>query len=350
MMNGVKKIVLVTSVIILVAMLILVSVVVLRTRQSTNLPAQEAVSLRLNWVPQAQFAGIYVAREKGFYRDVGLSVEIKGYEQDLDQTKEVADGTSDFGISTGSEVIVARAKGIQVKSVAAIYNTTPESFISLASSSIRSPADFKGKILGSKGGNKEGLAIYEALLRQAGLGHEDVTYQTLDYSQTVPEDLVNHRADVVDAYRTDETYQMEKAGLAYNIITPETYNIEVYGDTIITAQRNIDERPDVVKRFVAATLRGWEYAIAHEEETLRIIAPFAHEDYQDAHLEQNILKESIQLVKPTRGSVVGMMQFAKWNKAIKQLEAAGLIEEGVVNAKDVYSTTFIPAASVDEGF
>lgn len=229
-----------------------------------------------------------------------------------------------------------------MKSVAAIFNMTPESFISLASSSIRSPSDFKGKILGSKGGNKEGLAIYEALLRQAGLGHEDVTYRTLDYSQTVPEDLVNHRADVVDAYRTDETYQMEKAGLAYNIITPETYNIEVYGDTIITSQRNIDERQDVVKRFVAATLRGWEYAIANEEETLRIIAQYAHEDYQDIHLEQNILRKSIKLVKPTRGAVVGMMQYAKWNKAIKQLEAAGLIEEGVVDAKDVYSGVFIP--------
>lgn len=305
-------------------------------------PSLRKTTLQLNWVPQAQFAGVFVAREKGFYREVGLDVEIKNYEEDLDQTRAVAEGKSDFGISTGTEVIVAIASGVGVRSVAAIYNTTPESFISLASSSIRSPADFRGKVLGIKGGNKEGRALYEALLAQAGLESSEVTFKNLDYSQTVPEDLANGRADVVDAYRTDETYQMEKAGLAYTLIAPETHNIEVYGDTIITSPALIAEDPELVARFVSATLRGWEYALSHEDEAVEITLPYAHADYTDVSLETNILKESIPLVKPTRGSVVGMMHYAKWNKAVRQLEAAGLITVGLVDAKDVYTTKFLP--------
>jgi hypothetical protein len=132
MMSAVKKYVLVSIVIVCLGALGVASLLLLKDRQTTNAPVLQEVSIRLNWVPQAQFAGIYVAREKGYYHDVGLSVEIRGYEQDLDQTREVADGKSDFGISTGSEVIVARAKGLQVKTVDNHWiavNQPPESIV-----------------------------------------------------------------------------------------------------------------------------------------------------------------------------------------------------------------------------
>ncbi len=126
----------------------------------------QKVTLQLNWVHQAQFAGLYVAKEKGYYKEAGLDVDIKEYTDGLDQTQAVASGSADFAVSTPVELLSGIQSGQQVKALAVIYQQAPLAFVSLKKSGIKTPSDFKGKQLGSKGGNKESHVKYLALMNR----------------------------------------------------------------------------------------------------------------------------------------------------------------------------------------
>jgi ABC-type nitrate/sulfonate/bicarbonate transport system substrate-binding protein len=301
----------------------------------------EKVSVQLDWLNSAEFAGMYAARDKGFYKAAGIDVEFKELPDGLDLEADVAGGKSEFGVATGTEVVYSIAHGDKIRTLAVFYQTTPEVFASLKSTKIKTVADFKGKTLGSTGGNKEAVVLYKALLARAGLKLSDVKMKDLDFSTDVPDDLLLHKADVVDAYRTDETFQMNKKGLVYDQLLPENYGISIYGDCLIASQKFIDGHRDLVKGFVQATIAGWQYALDHQEEALAIIAKYENNTYQNADLEKYILIHSSELVKPTLGTAIGNMNYTDWKQAINAIESAGLIKPGLDPA-EVYSTEFLP--------
>ena len=128
--------------------------------------ADEAVTLRLKWLNQAQFAGFYVAKEKAFYKSEGLDVNIQPGGPDFPAVQMVTGGNEQFGVTGADQILIARSKGVPVVALAVIYRRNPFVLFSLAKSGIKAPTDYVGKNVGVKiGGNEE--LIYRAVLAKS---------------------------------------------------------------------------------------------------------------------------------------------------------------------------------------
>ena len=288
----------------------------------------DQVSISLKWLHQAQFAGLYVAKEKGFYRDAGLDVTIEEWNFAGNQEQDLAQRTRDFAMLNPIEVLKAVDKGLDFRAVAIIYQDASWALAALKESGIQTPADFRGKILGLKGGTDDGKIIYPALLKTFGIDKSEVTIKLIGF-ETGPEvdDVVTGRADVINLYRTDQVYLFAKKGLEYNLILPERFGFEMNGDVLVTTQRLIDENPDLVGRFVQASLEGWRYAIAHPEEAVAVTMPYVTNDvYKDRELETFILEKSIPLIQPSGPDAIGNIQFVRWRTLYEAMRVNGLLE------------------------
>jgi ABC-type nitrate/sulfonate/bicarbonate transport system substrate-binding protein len=303
--------------------------------------SQEKVVVRLGWLGSAQFGGMYVAKEKGFYQEEGLDVDLKEYENGLNNVDQVVSNSATFSITAPIEILIARQSGKPVKAVATIYQISPLAFMSLKTAGITSPSDLKGKVLGIKGGTPQTRLKYLALLEKAGLTEKDVTFKNLDYSTSEVSDILEGRADIIDVYRTNQPYELEQKGIAYNLLLPEVYGVTGYGDTIITTDSIIKTKPSVVKGFVTATAKGWEYATVHPEEALQIIAKYQNKLYSDPKLEKYILTQSIPLVQVTGGRSIGTMDYVTWNEASIRMKTGGLLPNNF-DVTTAYTTQFLP--------
>jgi NitT/TauT family transport system substrate-binding protein len=298
------------------------------------------VTVQFGWLHNPQFVGFYVAKEKGFYRDAGLAVAFKEYEEGVNQIDDLLTGVIDFGVSTPVEILPAVQEGKKIKAVGVIYQTGPWALATLKSSNIKSPADFKGKRLGAKGDNSEAKIKYPALMNKFGIKASEATILGLDYTLDEADDLTTGRADVIDLYRTDQPYLLKKKGLEFNLLLPENFGVTGYGDTLITSDSLISTHPELVKEFVKATMKGWEYAADHPEEALAITLRYANKDYKDEERDKFILEQSLPLIKPTGDSPLGDMSFIIWNETAKNMEAAGVLKSHI-DVTQAYTTEFI---------
>ena len=296
------------------------------------------VTMNMGWLHQAQFAGFYVAKEKGFYKDAGLDVQLLGYKDGVDLNKDVAEGKIDFATTTPLEVIAARDKGDKVKAIAAIYQTSPYAFVSPKSANIKTPADLKGKTLGYVGGNTQAKISYPSLLSSYGISLSQVTVKDSDFD--IVKSFQTHEADTADIYRTDQTYLLDKAGIAYNILLPEQFGFGLYGDVVVASDSTVKNRPDVASKFTKATLKGLQYALDHEDEALAATAKYEDELYKDPAYEKHIFENSMPLIKPTGNQPLGNMEFVPWNRAYQAVQSAGQLKTGF-NVSDAYTTEFL---------
>lgn len=287
----------------------------------------EKAVVSLKWLHQAQFAGLYVAKEKGFYADAGLDVKITEWDFTVSQEDELAQGVSDFAVLNPVELLEAIGKGLDFRAVAVIYRDAAYALIASKDSGIETPADFRGKILSNKGGTDDGKIVFPALLKAFDVGEDEVTYVDSSFDTHEADDIASGSADVSDLYRTDQVYVFQQRGMEYNLILPEKFGFEMYGDVLVTTQKLIDENPDFVKRFVQATIAGWEYAVTNPSEAVDLTMPYVtNEIYKDRDLEVFILGNSIPLIKPEGVERIGGMEFVRWQRLYESMQSVGLLE------------------------
>ena len=217
-------------------------------------PAQAAdsVTIRLKWFNQAQFAGFYVAKDKGLYASAGLDVDIQPGGPDFPAIQMVAGGNEQFGVTAAEDILIARSKGVPVVALAVIYRRNPFVLFSLAKSGIRAPADYVGRNVGVKiGGNEE--LIYRAVLAKAKIDKSKLTEIPVKFDLAP---LLSGTVDVWPGYLINEVLAAREKGFDVNVVSPSDYGIHLYADTLFTTERMLQEKPDVVRKFVAATLAG----------------------------------------------------------------------------------------------
>jgi NitT/TauT family transport system substrate-binding protein len=296
------------------------------------------VTVRLEWLNGAEFTGMYVAKDKGFYKDQGLSVTLKEFQDGTEVNQEVATGTVDFGVSTPLEVILARDKGINNKAVAAIYQKSAYAIVAQKSANIKNPIDFKGKVLGNVGNNNEAKVTYAALLANVGIDPKDVTIKPVDFD--IIKVFKDNQADTGDIYFTDQPYVLDQQHIDYDLIYPDQFGFAIYGDVLIASDNKIAKDPNQTAAFVKATVNGWQYAIDHQTEALQIMSHYENALYHDAGYEKHILGATAPLVRPTGNKPLGSMQFIPWNRAYQGAKASGLLT-GNMNVSDIYTTQFV---------
>jgi NitT/TauT family transport system substrate-binding protein len=291
--------------------------------------ADDAVTVRLKWFNQAQFAGFYVAKDKGTYKAAGLDVNIQPGGPDFPAVQMVTGGNEQFGVTGADQILIARSKGVPVVALAVIYRRNPFVLFSLAKSGIKTPADYVGKKVGVKiGGNEE--LIYRAVLAKAGIDKSKLTEIPVKFDITP---LLTGDIDVWPGYVINEVLAAKEKGFDVNIVAPSDYGIDLYADTLFTTEKMLRDKPDVVRKFVAATLAGWNAAIAAPEDAAKITVKFGDKLTFDHELA--MMKASIPLLKPD-DKPVGAMDEAGWASAQRLLLGAGFQKEPV-NVADAFS-------------
>lgn len=226
----------------------------------------EKISVQLKWKHQFQFAGFYMAKEKGFYKDIGLDVELLEYQYGDDIVENVLSGDVDYGVGYPS-IILDKTRHKDIILLHALLQSSPHVLVSLKSSGINSVEKFKNKKIMIAGAATY-TASFISMLRSHGVDISDL--QRVEPSFDV-NSLINKEADLITAYTTNELYQLEKKGVAYTVWDPKNYGFDFYDDILFTSQKELQEHPLRVENFTKATLKGFKYAYAHKDETVALI-------------------------------------------------------------------------------
>ena len=225
-------------------------------------PAElSAATLALDWVPNTNHSGIYVALDKGWYADEGLDLDIQIPSDPAASLKQVAAGNTEFGISFQEQVTIARADGIPVVSIAAMIQHNTSAFASLSDAGIVSAKDFEGKRYASYGLPIE-RPVLEGLMQCDGADISKLEFVDVGFDAFPA--LVGKRVDLAWIFMGWDAVQAEIKGYELNVVPLYGSCIpDYYTPVIIAGEGTVEERPDLVRRFVAATARGYEYAIKH---------------------------------------------------------------------------------------
>ncbi len=240
--------------------------------------AMDKVVLQLAWKHQFQFAGYYAAREKGFYKEAGLDVAIVEGRPELEPVDEVVSGRAHFGVGRAS-ILLHRLHGKPVMVLASVFQHSANILLAKRESGIASPQDMTGRrVMLLKG---DDAAEHIAMFRSEGVLLEQINAIPSSFNIN---DLIEGKTDVFSAYITNEPYYLEAKNIPVSIIRPISYGIDFYGDCLFTSEPEVNEKPDRVKHFRAASLKGWEYAMAHPEEIINLIRVQYEVNKTKAHL------------------------------------------------------------------
>ncbi len=292
----------------------------------TSAHALDPINLQLKYLHQFQFAGYYAALEKGYYRDVGLDVRIAEGQTGDEPLTNVLAGTSQFGVGS-SGLLLARQAGKPVVVLAVVFQHSPYVLLAPQTGPTQGIHDIIGKRV-MLAAQSEDLVAY---LKKEGISVSDFTKVEHSFN---PDDLINGRVYGFSAYATNETDYLDKKGFAYQAYTPRSAGIDFYGDNLFTSEREIANHPARVKAFRQASMRGWQYAMAHPEEMVDLILA----KYSKRNSREHLLYEARQmqaLVQPVLVEM-GYMNPGRWQHIGSVYSDLGMLPKGVSLAGFLY--------------
>ena len=224
------------------------------------------IVLQLAWLHQFQFAGYYMAKELGYYDDIGIDLEIKEYSPEITIIQEIENNKADFAISH-SELIIDKINGKDVVALGAIYQMPPLMLLTRDDTGIKTVKDLKNKKI-MMTGNSINTASILAMLHANGLTKKDIKIipHSFDFR-----DLINKKTDAIVSYLSNEPIRLEENNVGYTIFHPKEYGFDFYGDILFTSSKFIKKNPTLTKEFYEATLKGWKYAFDNIAKTSELI-------------------------------------------------------------------------------
>jgi signal transduction histidine kinase len=251
--------------------------------------AKEAVTLQLPWMHQFQFAGYYIAKEKGYYNQAGLDVTILDANKKDSSFKSVMGKKAQYGVGHSS-LIVNYMNGAPIVLMAAIYQSSPMVLLTRKDAHIYGAKDLKNKRVMLTDDMLQWAEI-QAMLRSVGSKIEDLKVQPHSYDL---KSLVRNETDAMVAYASNEPYTLKTMGVEPHVIHPKDYGFDYYSDFLFTTQDEINNHPERAEAFYSASIQGWLWAFDHIEETAALI----YRDYNPQHkslealiYEGKVLKE-----------------------------------------------------------
>jgi ABC-type nitrate/sulfonate/bicarbonate transport system substrate-binding protein len=290
-----------------------------------------AVSVRLKWLHQSQFAGFYAAADQHYYADAGLKVSLDPGGPDSPSVQLVASGSDTFGVAGADQILLAREKGVDVVAVATIYRQTPFVLMTRASSHLTAMSQLAGKKVGVKFGQSEEVT-YRAMLAAAGMGKPDEVPVKFDLGPFLSGSL-----DAFPGYSINEALAAGESGVPVNQITPASIGLRLYADTIFTTGSEIRNHPSEVSAFVQATMKGWRWAVDNPDKAAALALGYDR-TLKLAH-EQAEMKASIASITPD-ANPIGFMDAAGWSSLQDILLQQGQMKQRQ-DVAQVFTTKFL---------
>jgi putative hydroxymethylpyrimidine transport system substrate-binding protein len=307
-----------------------------QNKESANSGKLEDVDLVLDWYPNAIHSFIYVAMEKGYFKDEGLKVNIKFPSNPTDPLTLSASGKATLGIYYQPDVVMARTnEKVPIKSIGAIVHTPLNVIISLKEKNINSPKDLSGKTVGFSG-NPLNVEYLKTMVKADGGDPDsvnviDVGFELLSSMITKKVDattggLINHEVPV-----------LKHEGYEVNYFSPADYGVPRYYEEVFVASDNtIKEKSETLKKFMRAVKKGFEFTKQNPDAALKILLDNQQKD--SFQLTEAVEKESINMLLPRMESKEEPFLYQDkkvWEDNIKWLQEKGLLKEKV-NAEDFF--------------
>jgi ABC-type nitrate/sulfonate/bicarbonate transport system substrate-binding protein/signal transduction histidine kinase len=294
----------------------------------------QKVSVQLSWLNQFQFAGYYMAKEKGYYNDVGLDVEIKEYSEKSMKTN------SDFTIRKSS-ALIDKMNGSDIVILGTSYQHSPMVLMVLEKSGVNTPKDLFGKKVMVTSDAKDSASVL-AMLNSFQLDASNVNF--IPHSFNV-QDLIDGKTDAMACYISNEPLQLDKLGIKYKILQPKDYGFDFYDDLLTVNTIFLQKNPKLVRDFYEATLKGWQYAYTHIEESARV----TYEKYNSQNKTLYDLIEEGEVLKKIsydNDGNFGILDYAKLSEMGSVFKVLGLVKSDF-NAKDfIYKYNAPPIISL----
>ncbi|WP_264736972.1 ABC transporter substrate-binding protein [Cytobacillus firmus] len=294
------------------------------------------VTVVLDWTPNTNHTGLYAAKDKGYFKEEGLDVEIiMPGEAGADQL--TASGKADFGVSYQESITEARVQGVPLVSIAAVIQHNTSGFASPAEKNIKSPKDFEGKTYGGWGAPVE-KSVIDSLMKKENADVNKVSIVNMgdaDFFTAVKRDI-----DFAWIYYGWTGVEAEIRGEKINMVYLTDYSekLDYYTPVLATSEKMIADDPDTVKAFVKAAAKGYEFAIEQPDEAADILLKNAPD------LDSELVKKSQEWLSPRYqddASKWGEQKLEVWENYAEWMHENGLLDKEL-DAGKAFTNDFLP--------
>lgn len=262
----------------------------------------DKVVLQLKFHHQFQFAGYYAAKSQGYYQQAGLDVEIRSANKGDHSIEQVFNDTANFGVGSSS-LLLKRHNGLPVVVLAVIFQHSPYVLLIPRAEKNQGLRDLINQKVMISAQAEELLAF----LKKSG-----VPLYSLDFTEHTYnlDDLISGKVSAMSGYITNQANTLNSLGFEYDAYSTRSAGIDFYGDNLFTSEKEIAEHPERVAKFLAASLKGWEYALAHPKEIITIIK----QQYKSTKSISDLLFEAQQMVDLIQPQLleIGHMNPQRW--------------------------------------
>lgn len=281
--------------------------------------SSDALTVQVNWNHQFQFAGFYAAIKQGYYQEAGLNVKIKDWQPGIRVMDEVVSGRADIGVGYSS-MIADYAKGAPIKLIMSSFQFSP--MVLLSHQPISDLAELDGKTVMHYGN----LQILGLINKTRNIVKTPVV--SVESSGNL-DDFIYHKVDLYGAYTTNEPFRLKQRNKAFFIVDPKSFGVQSYGDLVVTSERLAARDPEQIRKFKAATVQGWEYAIHHQTEMVDYII----QHYPVVKSREALLNEAKTTTRYVQSGLVpiGEVEPAKLMATAAEAKEVGLISQKEFN-------------------
>ncbi|EOW9529342.1 ABC transporter substrate-binding protein [Bacillus cytotoxicus] len=324
---------------VILATLLAVSVVGCNTvKKEESGDKEKKVKVVLDWFPNTNHTGLYVAKTKDYYKKQGLDVEIIQPGDNVSAEQMIASGKADFGVSYQENVTSARVEGIPVVSIGAIIQHNTSAFASLKKDNITSPKDFEGKRYGGWGAPAEEATLKTIMDKhQADFSKvEKIVLGQTDFFKSIGRD-----ADFEWIYYGWDGIEAKRQGKELNTIMVKDLDpaLDFYSPVLITSEKNIKQNKDVVKKFMSATAEGYHFAIQEPKQAADILIKNVPD------INKELVQESQKWLSTKYqddAKVWGVQKEEVWTNYMNFLYDNKVIKKKI-DVKDAFTNEFLPS-------
>lgn len=313
----------------------------------SSVRADDEVAVTLDWIINGTHAGYFVAKDKGYYKDAGLDVTLSRGFGSGDTVKRVGSGVATLGVADTGAIIAARAnEDIPVRIVAMVYQRATLGFIYLTESGIKVPKDLEGRKIG-RSASGASVNMFPGFLKANGVDRSKIQEVVIDGATYLPM-LMSRQVDAVleQAVNAGRFKKMasQQGKTAVSMLYAD-FGLDTYGNALIANPKTMEAKPEVVRKFVEASLKGTAYAFAHPEEAIATVRRGNPELDNEAALDELTVMRTISITDDVRKTGLGTITADKMT-ATRDVTVSALSLKRTPNLDELYTTAFLPKTPV----